>query len=262
MRAAQSAERESDPDTVMAAFLDGLGSFGVEHVIYVTVDSDYTEPRTWANIDLYENFAPPKEDPFLHYCCDAYAPTLTGIAFMGDYSYLKESERDFIRAGAKRGFTAGIAIPVKLRGSRRFGGFNYGTGFDRETFEAKVLPVTDALYTTSLIIHRRLEELMTPDSAEPSEGFRSRRIAPDGSVEAMSLSEREREVLFLLSQGFARKEIAHLCTITPNTVGSYIKSIYRKLGVKNRAEATRKALDVGLRPPALGNGMHHDGSAK
>lgn len=51
------------------------------------------------------------------------------------------------------------------------------------------------------------------------------------------LTEREREVLQLLSQGLTNKEIADKLVITTNTVKRHLKGIFEKLGVHTRAAA-------------------------
>lgn len=55
------------------------------------------------------------------------------------------------------------------------------------------------------------------------------------------LSEREQEVLALIATGSTNKEIASRLHLSPHTVKEYTSAIYRKLGVRNRAEATRQA---------------------
>ena len=56
------------------------------------------------------------------------------------------------------------------------------------------------------------------------------------------LSEREREVLDLLSQGLMYKEISDKLGISFETVRTYIRRIYEKLQVRTRTEAVAKAL--------------------
>jgi len=55
------------------------------------------------------------------------------------------------------------------------------------------------------------------------------------------LSEREQEVLSLIATGSTNKEIAARLHLSPHTVKEHTSGIYRKLGVRNRAEATRQA---------------------
>lgn len=61
------------------------------------------------------------------------------------------------------------------------------------------------------------------------------------------LSEREAEVLTLLAQGNTNAVIARELYLSPETVKTYVKRIYAKLGVKNRAEAAVRSMELGLR---------------
>ncbi len=67
-------------------------------------------------------------------------------------------------------------------------------------------------------------------------------------VEVGGLSEREREVLALLAEGAANKEIAARLYITERTVKAHVANIFNKLGVNSRAEAVAVALRKGLLP--------------
>ncbi len=55
-----------------------------------------------------------------------------------------------------------------------------------------------------------------------------------------TLTRRETEVINELSKGLYYKEIAGKIFISQETVKKHVKSIYRKLGVRNRVEATMK----------------------
>jgi ATP/maltotriose-dependent transcriptional regulator MalT len=52
------------------------------------------------------------------------------------------------------------------------------------------------------------------------------------------MSHKEQEVLCFLVKGMSNTEIASNCSISINTVKTHLKSIYKKLGVKNRTQAT------------------------
>lgn len=69
--------------------------------------------------------------------------------------------------------------------------------------------------------------------------FREKPAAPNNQP---LLSERENEVLELLSKGHLYKEIAGQLNISLNTVKQHIHHIYEKLQVQNRTEAVLKHL--------------------
>lgn len=67
--------------------------------------------------------------------------------------------------------------------------------------------------------------------------FRDKQPHPE---EAESLTQREHEILNLLSTGLLYKEIAEKLSISLNTVKQHIHKIYDKLHVQNRTEAINK----------------------
>jgi DNA-binding CsgD family transcriptional regulator len=64
--------------------------------------------------------------------------------------------------------------------------------------------------------------------------------------ELMSLSERERDVLRLISEGLTDKIIAERLFISANTVRSHLERIRAKTGLHRRSELTRLAIELGL----------------
>lgn len=63
---------------------------------------------------------------------------------------------------------------------------------------------------------------------------------------AGSLSERELEVLELIASGATNREVAAELHLSPHTIKDHTTALYRKLGVRNRAEAVRRAQDLQL----------------
>ncbi|MCR2765155.1 helix-turn-helix transcriptional regulator [Microbacterium sp. zg.B48] len=61
-----------------------------------------------------------------------------------------------------------------------------------------------------------------------------------------SLTRRETEVLGLLAQGLSNKEIAGMMWLSDRTVERHVTSLYRKIGVARRSEATAFAFRHGL----------------
>jgi DNA-binding NarL/FixJ family response regulator len=71
------------------------------------------------------------------------------------------------------------------------------------------------------------------------------RATPPEPGEA-KLTDREIDVLRLIAKGYRSPEVAPLLGITPATVSSYVRDIYRKLGISSRAEAAMEAARRGL----------------
>jgi DNA-binding NarL/FixJ family response regulator len=65
-------------------------------------------------------------------------------------------------------------------------------------------------------------------------------------AKALGLTEREVTILGALARGLSNDEIAKEFWVAPQTVKFHLTNIYRKLGVKNRTEATRIAYQHGL----------------
>lgn len=64
--------------------------------------------------------------------------------------------------------------------------------------------------------------------------------------ETAGLSERETEVLRLMSTGAANKEIAVALTVSESTVKTHVANIFNKLDVNGRTEAVTQAIQRGL----------------
>ena len=60
------------------------------------------------------------------------------------------------------------------------------------------------------------------------------------------LAPREKDVLGAIAKGFSVADTAQMLGLSINTVKSYVKTIYGKLGVSSRAEATAEAIRRGL----------------
>lgn len=62
------------------------------------------------------------------------------------------------------------------------------------------------------------------------------------------LSYREGEVIALITQGLSNAEIAAAVYLSPNSVKSYIRSAYRKIGVTRRSQAVSWGMRHGFSP--------------
>jgi DNA-binding NarL/FixJ family response regulator len=71
-------------------------------------------------------------------------------------------------------------------------------------------------------------------------------FAPDREQPGTLLSERERQVLHLISMGSTNREIAERLFLSPHTVKDHTSTLYRKVKAKNRADAIQRAQRLGL----------------
>ena len=62
------------------------------------------------------------------------------------------------------------------------------------------------------------------------------------------LSDRESEILALITQGKSNADVARLTYLSPNTVKSYIRTLYQKIGVVSRTQAVLWGVNNGFAP--------------
>jgi DNA-binding NarL/FixJ family response regulator len=70
------------------------------------------------------------------------------------------------------------------------------------------------------------------------EALRKTPGSPDEADGPASLTEREREIMNLISQGLTNRDIAERFVLSEKTVKNHVNRIYSKLGASNRAQAT------------------------
>ncbi len=73
-------------------------------------------------------------------------------------------------------------------------------------------------------------------------------VRNDAALKALGVTDREYEVLALLAEGLANKEIARRLGVSPNTVKTHVARLYEKLEAERRLQAVRKARDLSLIP--------------
>lgn len=107
---------------------------------------------------------------------------------------------------------------------------------------SKTLPARDLVAALEKV---HAGELVVSDSPG-----RTRAAAPglDWPGRAEGLTERESEILALITQGMSNAEVVDLTFLSPNTVKSYIRSVYRKIGVDSRTQAVLWGVRHGFTP--------------
>jgi DNA-binding NarL/FixJ family response regulator len=64
-----------------------------------------------------------------------------------------------------------------------------------------------------------------------------------------SLTQRETDILALLSEGRSNRDISRALFLSEKTVKAHLAAIFRKLGVTNRTQAAMAAVSMGIGPP-------------
>lgn len=92
------------------------------------------------------------------------------------------------------------------------------------------------------VASKLVEKLVQVSHGEPEQLSSS----PQSPVWLGELSNREKDILRLLAKGYDNKEIAKRLYIAEQTVKNYVSIIYSKMGVKDRVQASRFAIEAGL----------------
>jgi DNA-binding NarL/FixJ family response regulator len=106
---------------------------------------------------------------------------------------------------------------------------------------SKTLPARDLVAAVEAIAAGEIVISEPPPRSRPAAGL-------DWPGRHEGLTDREAEVLALITQGKTNAEIASVMYLSINTVKTYIRSAYRKIGVTTRAHAVLWGVHHGFTP--------------
>jgi DNA-binding CsgD family transcriptional regulator len=84
------------------------------------------------------------------------------------------------------------------------------------------------------------------ESKKGAENGRPAALSPEATVVLADLTNRDMDVLLLLSERLTNKEIAKRLHLSPHTVKQYTLDIYQKLEVNGRRQAAARASELGI----------------
>ena len=106
---------------------------------------------------------------------------------------------------------------------------------------SKTLPARDLVAALEAVHAGQVEESDPPGRTRSAVGL-------DWPGRPEGLTDRESEILALITQGKSNADVAALTFLSPNTVKSYIRNVYRKIDVASRTQAVLWGIDHGFTP--------------
>ncbi len=106
---------------------------------------------------------------------------------------------------------------------------------------SKALPARDLVRALEAVHAGQVVVSQAPQRARSAPGL-------EWPGRSEGLTDRESEILALITQGMSNAEVADLAYLSPNTVKSYIRTIYRKIGVSSRTQAVLWGVRHGFTP--------------
>ena len=155
-----------------------------------------------------------------------------------------------IRAVSPRTKTLMLSVhqeDEKIRTAIRAGAIGYiSKDTDRNDF-IRIIRQTHAGKPPSspYLTHLALEQIEVSEQPKPRPSTRD-------FIHRFGLTELEVKILRLMTEGLSNEEMSDITGIAPETVKGHLKSLFRKLDVKNRTEAAVLAVREGLDNPHAG----------
>lgn len=106
---------------------------------------------------------------------------------------------------------------------------------------SKTLPARDLVAALELVHAGEIVVSDPPKRAGSAPGL-------DWPGRREGITDRESEILALITQGKSNAEVAALTYLSPNTVKSYIRSVYGKIGAESRTQAVLWGVGHGFTP--------------
>jgi DNA-binding NarL/FixJ family response regulator len=106
---------------------------------------------------------------------------------------------------------------------------------------SKALPARDLVSALEAVHAGETVVSAPPTRARPPSGL-------DWPGRTEQLTDRESEILALITQGRSNAEVAETTYLSPNTVKSYVRTIYRKIGAASRTQAVLWGVRHGFLP--------------
>jgi len=123
---------------------------------------------------------------------------------------------------------------------------------DQDLIDAAVSRGATGYFAKSSTAEQLADGLLRVAAGERVLGVPQRRVPSGPGVDwpgrDHGISDRQSEILALITQGKRNVEIAELTHLSPNTVKTHIRTLYSKIGAENRVDAVLWGTENGFRP--------------
>lgn len=241
-------ESLDDLDSIWVEFVKIAKELGFDYVVYTISNNNSDDFYYYDNFGLHPKDDKDFYDPFLDYCCHNYDMMFVASEFLDTHADLNMPPEAFelIERGAKLGMISGLAIPLRLTGSNRYGGFNLGSSLKRPEFETLCDQTKGAAQVACMLVHRHIETVLDSQNILLEQPKVPIEIPAPTASKLQALTAREKDILSKIANGYSRKKCAETFSLSENTISTHLKNIYRKLGVNNRVQATNIILHHSL----------------
>jgi len=179
----------------------------------------------------------------VHQMAKEMGVTWVCVNIKGDRAFCWDAQRGEVEA--PRG-EAVLEVPVKIR-RRVYGSLQLGAPLGRGEFTPWEQQWVEAM---ARLVGMRLAWEEREAEVRRLRAALAVRRGREGNGPSCPLSEREVEILSLVAAGKSDREIADEMHLSRKTVETYLRRIYTKLGVRNRAAAVAIAVGEGwIEPP-------------
>lgn len=130
-----------------------------------------------------------------------------------------------------------------LREALRAGASGYAL---KKAADTELLSAIRAVYRGEIFLDPSLTKILVSELIGAQDKKIGKQTEDEAEGEARQLSDREREVLRLLAQGYTSQQVADMLYLSLKTIETYKARLMNKLGLRSRAQLVRYALQVGL----------------
>ncbi|MEB8387540.1 LuxR C-terminal-related transcriptional regulator [Rhodobacteraceae bacterium KMM 6894] len=229
---ADQMDTAGPPAQIWSAAIGCLPAMGLSKVIFMDL-SQHRAPLILTNADdtwteRYKDTVKNGLDPFARNCLRGFATQLTGVGHTDDHDHLTQIELDQIAQGsAALDICTGMSVTMRPLTHGSGVGLNLMTTLDAREFANLRQEHEDTWRAWCQLVYAGLN-------------------ASTATQSSLSLTEKQRDCLAYVADGFRTAEVAHKLSISEATVELHMRNARMRLHAKTRDQAVAIAVRTGL----------------